>query len=156
MFNKLKTISLADVTVRLHCSTWGKLWFHGSNDSLILCLAVEDKYNNSNISENNESIKLKLGISNVLYERRKMTLTMILLSQQSWFESLSASKQTLPFTSVEKKHKIFKMPMNIFKLFFNYLSPSIYCLNSHTKTLCLPAFWELRNMISRILMKLLC
>lgn len=155
MFNKLKTISLADVTVRLHCLTWGKLWFHDSNDSLILCLAVEDKYNKNNISENNESIKLKLGISNVLYERRKMTLTMILLSQQSRFESLSASKQTLPFTSVEKKHKIFEMPMNIFKLFFNYLSPSIYCLNSQTKTLCLPAFWELRNMISRILMKLL-
>ena len=121
MFNKLKTISLADVTLRLHCSTWGKLWFHDSNDSLILCLAVEDKYNNSNISENNESIKLKLDISNVLYERRKMKLTVILLSQQSWFESLSASKQTLPFTSVEKNTKYSKCPwtyLNCFSIIY--------------------------------------
>ena len=186
MFNKLKTISLADVTVRLHCSTWGKLWFHGSNDSLILCLAVEDKYNNSNISENNESIKLKLGISNVPYERRKMTLTMILSHRRPrrsmcrWMNILiltfsdtyyvwaacDCCRNSLGLSLFlrrnkhyhlrvwKKKHKIFKMPMNIFKVFFNYLSPSIYCLNSHTKTLCLPAFWELRNMIS--LMKLLC
>ena len=112
--------------MRLHCSTRGKLWFHGSNDSLILCLAVEDKHNNSNISENNQSIKLKLGISNVLYERRKMTLTMILLSQQSWFESLSASKQTLPFTSVEKKNtKSLKCPWT----YLNYFS-IIYLLAS--------------------------
>ena len=124
-----------------------QLWFHDSNDSLILCLAVDDKYNISNIYENNESIKLKLGMSNVLYERPKMMLTGILLSQQSWFEFLSASKQTLPFTSVDEKYKIFQMPVNIFNIFSR-----ISWLNSHTKTLCLRAFWGLRNMISRILM----
>ena len=55
----------------------------------------------STISENNESIKLKLRTSNVVFERHKVTLIVMLLSQQSWFESLSASKQTSPFTSVK-------------------------------------------------------
>ena len=42
-------------------SLWDCTVQHGANCDfmtvMILCLAVEDKYNNSNISENNESIK---------------------------------------------------------------------------------------------------
>ena len=80
-------------------SFWRYLRFCIISDDVIGGSSKTAQHSIANNSRNIKAVFFKLGTSNVHHKRNRMTSTMLLPWQHSWFQSLSVKNQISPFAT---------------------------------------------------------